>query len=112
MRTHPHCRPDAVKAYEARIRRAPNDAANYAALGDLYLFEMNWITRAIELYEEAAARAPNELSYRWRLMDLYQNDSRADKSLAELKFLSEHLPNDKQTRDWYQFYAHEYDFGA
>ncbi|HME72103.1 MAG TPA: hypothetical protein VKM54_19870 [Myxococcota bacterium] len=54
----------------------------------------------------------NELSYRWRLMDPYQNDSRADTSLAELKFLSEHLPNDKQTRDWYQFYAHEYDFGA
>jgi hypothetical protein len=109
---YPYSLTDAVKADEDRIRRAPNNAASYAALGDLYLFEMNWMTRAIELYEEAAARAPNELSYRWRLMDLYQNDSRADKSLTELKFLTEHLPNDKQTRDWYQFYAHEYDFGA
>jgi len=103
---------DAVKGGEDRIRNAPTDAANYAALGDVYLFEMNWITRAIELYEQAAARAPGELSYRWRLMDLYQNDSRADKSLAELKFISEHLPNDKQTRDWYQYYVHIYDFGG
>jgi tetratricopeptide (TPR) repeat protein len=109
---YPYSLIDAVKAWEDRIQKAPNDAANYAALGDVYLFEMNWITRAIELYEQAAARAPSELSYRWRLMDLYQNDSRADKSLAELKFLSEHLPNDKQTREWYQFYVHIYDFGG
>jgi tetratricopeptide (TPR) repeat protein len=107
---YPYALIDAVKGWENRIRQAPNDATNYAALGDVYLFEMNWITRAIELYEQAAARAPSELSYRWRLVDLYQNDSRADKSLAELKFISEHLPNDKQTRDWYQFLVHDYDF--
>jgi tetratricopeptide (TPR) repeat protein len=109
---YPYSLAEAVKEWEERIREAPNDATNYAALGDLYLFEMNWITRAIELFEKAAARAPNELSYRWRLMDLYLNDSRADKSMAELKFLSEHLPNDPQTRDWYRSYAHLYDFGT
>jgi len=100
----------AVKALEDRLRAAPSDAANYAALGDVYLFEMNWISKAIALYEEAETLAPNEIQYRWRLMDLYLNDSRADKMLAELKFLSEHLPNDSQTRAWYQYYKKEYDF--
>jgi hypothetical protein len=101
-----------VTALENRTRAAPNDAASYAALGALYLFEMNWITKAIAWYERAALLAPNELEYRWRLMDLYLNASRADKSLAELKFLSEHLPSDRQTREWYQFLRTEYDLGG
>jgi len=109
---YPYSLRDQVEGWEKRIQAAPGEAANYAALGDLYLFEMNWITRAIGLYEQAEALAPNQLSYRWRLMDLYLNDSRADKSLQELKYLSEHLPDDAQTRDWYRFYAREYDFGA
>jgi len=98
-----------ANALETRIRATPDDASGYAALGDLYFFEMNWITKAIASYEKAEALAPNELEYRWRLMDLYLNASRADKSLAELKFLSEHLPNDKRTLEWYEFYRREYD---
>jgi hypothetical protein len=101
-----------VKALEDRTHAVPNDAASYAALGDFYFFEMNWITKAIASYEKAEALAPTELAYRWRLMDLYLNASRADKSLAELKFLSEHLHNDKQTREWYEFYEKEYDFSS
>lgn len=100
----------AVGAMEDRMRVAPNDAANYASLGDLYLFEMNWITKAIACYEKAEALAPDQLEYRWRLMDLYLNDSRAAKMLAELKFLSEHLPNDRDTRTWYEYYKKEYEF--
>ena len=88
---------------------APGDPAIRAALGDLYLFEMNWISKAIEWYEGAEALAPHDLTYHWRLMDLYLNASRADKSLQELKFLSEHLPDDRQTRQWYEFYKKEYD---
>jgi TLP18.3/Psb32/MOLO-1 phosphatase superfamily protein len=109
---YPFTLPTMVKALEERTRAAPNDAPSYAALGNLYLFEMNWITKATASYERAEALAPNELEYRWRLMDLYLNASRADKSLAELKFLSEHLPNDRQTREWYEFYRKEYDFGG
>ena len=109
-RAYPFGLAQAVKTLEDQIRTAPNDAANHAALGDLYLFEVNWITRAITCYETAQALAPNELKYRWRLMDLYLNDSRADKMLAELKFLSEHLPNDKQTHAWYEYYNEEYNF--
>ncbi len=109
MPAYPFSLTRAVTAREQAIREAPNVAANYAALGDLYLFEMNWLTKAIELYERAASLAPNELDYRWRLMDLYLNGSRADKFLAELKFLSEQLPEDKETLDLYQFYKREYE---
>jgi hypothetical protein len=109
---YPFTLTEMVKALEDRTRAAPNDAASYAALGNLYLFEMNWITKAIASYEKAEALAPNELEYRWRLMDLYLNASRADKSLAELEFLSEHLRSDKQTREWYEVYRREYDFGG
>jgi tetratricopeptide (TPR) repeat protein len=100
----------AVQAGEAKIQAAPDIAANYAELGDLYLFEMNWLTRAVEMYEKAAALSPNELTYRWRLVDLYLNTSRAEKMLAELKYLTGHLPNDKQTQDWYHAYERAYDF--
>jgi TPM domain len=102
----------AVKAQEEKIRQTPNDAAAYAALGDLYQFEMNWLTKAMNSYEMAAILAPNEPSYRWRLMDIYLNASRADRALAELKFLSEQSPADRQTRDWYNHYKKEYDFGS
>jgi hypothetical protein len=101
----------AVQVGEARIRAAPSVAANYAELADLYLFEMNWLTRALDLYEKAAALAPEELAYRWRLVDLYLNTSRADKMLAELKYLTLHLPHDQQTQDWYRAYTKAYDFG-
>lgn len=110
MPAYPFSLARAVTAREQNIREAPKIAANYAALGDLYLFEMNWLTKATELYEKAASLAPNELEYRWRLMDLYLNGSRADKFLAELKFLSEQLPDDKGIRDLYHFYKKEYDF--
>lgn len=100
----------AVRAGEEKIRSAPKEAAHYAELGDLYLFEMNWLTPAVELYEKAVALAPDELAYRWRLMDLYLNTSRADKMLAELGYLAAHLPADRQTQDWYRAYRKAYDF--
>jgi hypothetical protein len=50
------------------------------------------------------------LAYRWRLMDLYLNASQVDKMLAELKYLSEQLPTDQQTQEWYRYYKKEYDF--
>ena len=109
---YPFALDSAVQAGEARIRGAPTVAANYADLGDLYLFEMNWLTRALDLYEKAAALAPEELPYRWRLVDLYLNTSRADKMLAELKYLTLHLPQDQRTQDWYRSYQRAYDFGS
>ena len=102
----------AVQDGEAKIRAAPAVAVNYAELANLYLFEMNWLMPAVELYEKAAVLAPDELSYHWRLMDLYLNTSRAEKMLAELRYLAEHSPADKQTQDWYRAYAKAYDFGS
>ena len=98
-----------VQELQARAAEHPQDPAVRAALGDLYLFEMNWITKAIEWYEQARALAPEELAYRWRLVDLYLNASRAEKCLAELKFLADHLPRDQDTRNWYAAYKTAYD---
>lgn len=100
----------AARAGEEKIRADPGVAANYAELGDLYLFEMNWLTPAIAFYEKASAISPGELAYRWRLMDLYLDSSRADKMLAQLRYLAQHLPADKQTQDWYRKYMKAYDF--
>jgi protein involved in temperature-dependent protein secretion len=108
---YPYSLAAAVQSLEDRIRSAPQDAAIHAALGDLYLFETNWLSKAIASYETAAALAPEDLQYRWRLMDLYLNASQIDKMLAELKFLSEHLPKDRQTQQWYRDYQKQYDFG-
>ncbi len=66
--------------------------------------------KAIASYEKASALAPEDLTYRWRLMDLYLNASQVDKMLAELKYLSEHLPADRRTQEWYRYYEREYDF--
>ncbi|HXC09037.1 MAG TPA: TPM domain-containing protein [Steroidobacteraceae bacterium] len=107
---YPYSLAAAIEAQEAKIREAPRDAANHAALGDLYLFESNWLSKAIESYEQASALAPDELEYRWRLMDLYLNASQVDKMLAELKYLAEHLPADQQTQEWYRDYSTQYDF--
>jgi hypothetical protein len=100
----------AVQSGAAKIRAEPAVAANYAELADLYFFEMNWLTQAVDLYEKAAALSPGELTYRWRLVDLYLNTSRAEKMLAELGYLAEHLPSDKQTQEWYRSYKQAYDF--
>lgn len=111
MLAYPYSLAAAIKAQEDKIRAAPRDAANHAALGELYLFEANWLSKAIASYEEAAALAPEDLAYRWRLMDLYLNASQAGKMLVELRYLSEHLPADQQTQEWYRYYRKEYDFG-
>ena len=98
-----------VEELQAQAADRPRDPVIRAALGDLYLFEMNWISKAIEWYEQAKALTPDEPAYRWRLMDLYLNDSRADKCLAELKFLADQSPKDIATRDWYAAYKKAYD---
>ena len=100
---------DEIAAREAAINAEPKNAARHAALGDLYLFEMNWLTKAIPPYERATALAPDEAAYRWRLVDLYLNASRADKALAEMKYLARKSPADRQTQDWYRHYRKEYE---
>jgi hypothetical protein len=107
---YPFALADEIRAREEAIRIAPQSAAAHAALAELYLFEMNWLTKSLALYEKAVALAPDELAYHWRLVDLYLNASRAGQALAELKLLSERLPQDTQLRDWYRQYRQEYAF--
>jgi TLP18.3/Psb32/MOLO-1 phosphatase superfamily protein len=110
LRPYPSSLSATIQSLEAKIRAAPQEAANYAALGDLYLFEANWISKAIACYEMASALAPAAAAYHWRLMDLYLNTSQADKMLGQLEYLSEHLPADAQTRAWYRYYKKAYEF--
>jgi TLP18.3/Psb32/MOLO-1 phosphatase superfamily protein len=109
---YPFSLASAIQGQEDKIRDSPLSAANHAALGDLYLFEANWLSKAIASYEQASALAPEDLGYRWRLMDLYLNASLVDKMLAELQYLARHLPADRQTQEWYRYYKQEYDFGG
>jgi tetratricopeptide (TPR) repeat protein len=99
-----------VAEQERAIQERPTDDHLYASLGELYLFEVNWISRSLAMFERAATLAPDRLDYQWRLYDLYLNDSQADKALAVLKRLADRLPNDRQVQDWYRFYKGEYDF--
>jgi len=108
--TYPFSLTEVLAERERAIRERPNDDRRYAAAGELYLFEVNWISRSLEMFERAAAIAPERLDYQWRLYDLYLNDSQADKALAVLKRLAERLPGDRQVQDWYRFYKGEYDF--
>jgi len=100
----------AVRKLEDQIHQDPRRAANYAALGDLYLFEANWLSKAIAAYETASELAPTERTYRWRLVDLYMNASRADKMLTELRYLAENGSRDAETRAWYDYYRKQYSF--
>ena len=109
-RPYPFLLAGAVAERERAIRARPTDARLYASLGELYLFEVNWISRSLEMFERAAAIAPDRLDYQWRLYDLYLNNSQADRALATLKGLADRLPNDRQVQDWYRFYKGEYDF--
>jgi tetratricopeptide (TPR) repeat protein len=109
-RPYPFSLAGAVAEQERVIRDRPNDDRASASAGELYLFEMNWISRSLEMFERAAAIAPDRLDYQWRLYDLYVNNSQADKGLATLKRLADRLPNDHQVQDWYRFYKDEYDF--
>ncbi len=79
----------------------------YASVGELYLFEVNWISRSVEMFERAATIAPDRLDSQWRLYDLYINRSQATKGLATLNRLADRLPNDRQVQDWYRFYTGE-----
>jgi hypothetical protein len=99
-----------VGQLEEQIRREPTNSQLYAALGDVYLFEMNWLSRTLEMYQAASRLAPERLDYRWRLADLYLNASQAEKFLAQLKFLAQKLPKDREAQRWYQFYKDAYDF--
>lgn len=100
----------AVARLEDGIRKNPADAGSYAALGELYLFEMDWLKKALKNFEKASELAPERLDLRWRLFDLYINDSQVERALETLKFLSEKLPADKEVQWMDKFYRKEYDF--
>lgn len=97
-----------LRQMEEKAQRRPNDSENFAALGDIYLFEINWISRAIENYEKAAVLSPLRMEYRWRLYDLYINNSEVEKALEQLKFIATSSPGDVEARQWLDHYTKAY----
>ncbi len=107
---YPYSLAAAAQSLEDEASRDPDNADRWAALGEFYLFETDWLSQALRCFEKAADLAPDRMEYRWRLFDLYMNDSQAEKALKTLKFLSEKLPGDGEARRLYKFYREIYDF--
>ncbi len=107
---YPFSLPDRVGDLEGKIANDPSDDGAYARLGEVYLFEIGWIKKALEMFEKASALDPQNIEYRWRLYDLYLNDSRMEKALDELKFLAKALPQDPEVQEWQVFYSKAYRF--
>jgi hypothetical protein len=98
----------AVAALADKMRTEPTNAEWPARLGEIYLFETDWISKTIDCFETAAHLDPDRLEHRWRLYDLYINHSEVEKALAELHFLAEKLPGDAEVQYWLKFYTDTY----
>ncbi len=99
-----------VRDLERKIQSDSKNPIWFAQLGELYLFEINWVTKALEMFEQAAALAPQKLDYRWRLWDLNLNNSEMEKALAELNLLSQAVPGDREVKEWNAYYSKAYAF--
>jgi hypothetical protein len=105
---YPYPLKETLRTLEREAKENPADARTQAALGDFYLFEIGWQRKAIEQYELASRIEPGNATFRWRLVDLYLNASRAQDFLAELKWLADAQPGDRDLRRKYDFYAKGY----
>lgn len=108
--SYPFSLPDLVDGLERKIQKNPSQARAYVELGEVYIFEIHWVKKALEMFEKASALDPQRIEYRWRLYDLYLNDSQVEKALDELKFLAQVLPKDEEVKRWYDFYSRIYRF--
>src|SRR5262249_34393446 len=109
-RPYPFSLTTAVAELEKQIAERPNDDRLYAKLGEIYLFEINWMSKSLEMFERAAKLAPDRPEYQWGLFDLYGNNSEADKMLETLRVLSRRFPTDADIQGWYRHYKASYDF--
>ena len=107
---YPFSLASAVAELEEKARSDPGNPEWHARLGEIYLFEIDWISRAIESFEAAARLAPDGVEYRWRLYDLYINHSEVEKALGQLRFISEKLPADAEVKQWLDYYTAVYSF--
>ncbi len=108
--SYPFSLVERVEDLDRKIKSDPYNDRAYAELGEVYLFEIGWVKKALEIFEKAANLNPQQIEYRWRLYDLYVNDSQMEKALDELKFLAKALPDDEEVKRWYFFYSKAYNF--
>ena len=109
-RPYPFSLIQAVAELEAKARADDRNPEWPARLGEVYLFEMNWISRAIESFDQAARLDATRLEYHWRLYDLYINHSEVEKALSELRLLVERSPEDAEAKQWLEWYTAAYTF--
>jgi hypothetical protein len=109
MLDYPYSLVSKINALEDRIRNNPKDSNAYFELGDLLYFETYWLKGAMPLYEKGLELAPERVDYRWRLVDLYLNDTDIEKFIAELKTIKEMRPQDRDAKYYYDFYKKAYE---
>ena len=73
-------------------------------LGEIYLFELNWIRKAIEMFEQASIKNPTRVDLLWRLYDLYINHSEIEPALATLGKIAELDASDSTAKEWLNHY--------
>jgi hypothetical protein len=97
-----------IHAAEKRIQIEPNIAKHYFDLANILYFDCYWLTAAIPLYEKGLALEPNRMEYRWRLIDLYINDTRIDEFLNELADIVRRNPKDGLAAYWLVYFRKEF----
>ena len=98
-----------VAELEKQIEKNPAVAENYFLLGDLIYFESYWLSAAIPLYEAGLKLKPDRADYRWRLIDVYANNSDIEQMLVQYKALSRMFPGDGKLVSAYNFYLKSYE---
>jgi hypothetical protein len=91
-----------IHAAEQKIAESPEISQHYFDLADILYFDCYWLTAAIPLYEKGLALEPMRMEYRWRLVDLYLNDTRIDPFLNQLAEIARRNTEDKWAASWYE----------
>jgi hypothetical protein len=83
-----------IRNLENFILKNPEDSLGYLRLADLIYFNSYWIAAAVPLYEKALHLNPKNSEIRWRLIDLYLNDTNIEGLLREARALVKQSPED------------------
>jgi tetratricopeptide (TPR) repeat protein len=101
-----------VVRLENAAAQSPRSALAQARLGEFYLFELYWLTRAKKHFDRAARLEPSNPDYHWRLYDLALNLQMVEEALLHLETLRRLLPEDREVQSWLQYYKAQYNFDS
>jgi hypothetical protein len=98
-----------VLELEDLVKKQPT-AENYFRFGDFLYFNTYWLAAAISLIEKGLALDPSHDEYRWRLIDLYMNNSDIEPMLSQYQILSKKNPEDTTLKESYDFYRKAFEY--